>query len=356
MTFDSSLEAWGFSPGFAHPLAEGETYARVVEEQKTQFRLVSVYGEMPAILAGKLLHPSVDRLDRPVVGDWVAARVLANEGKAVIHRVLPRVSLLKRKAAGETEAVQPIGANVSLTVIVTSLNLEFNEKRLQRYLTIAEESGSRAAVLLTKRDLNPESEAQAGLLASKYGVPCFAVCSLSGLGMAEAKALLLPRETAIFVGSSGVGKSTLVNHLLGREEQETQAIREDDAKGKHTTTSRRLLPLANGALVIDTPGMREIQLEAGHSEGMELAFGQIEALAASCKFHNCRHDTEPGCAVKAALAAGELSEADHASYLKLQRELAHQLRKTDKAAASDEKKKWKSISKLQKNFKKPGRD
>lgn len=355
MTFEK-LEAWGFAPAFAHPLAADETYARVVEEQKTQYRLITIQGEVPALLAGKLLHPSVDRLDRPVVGDWVAARLLQGENKAVIQRVLPRVSLLKRKAAGETEAIQPIGANVDLTVIVTSLNQEFNEKRLQRYLTVAEESGSRAAVLLTKKDLRPDSDAQAELLAAKYGVPCFAVCSLSGDGMDAARSLLKPRETAIFVGSSGVGKSTLVNHLLGREEQETRAIREDDARGRHTTTSRRLLPLASGALVIDTPGMREIQLEAGHSEGLELAFGRIEQLGTGCKFHNCGHASEPGCAVKAALASGELEQADYESYLKLQRELAHQVRKTDKAAAAEEKKKWKTISKFQKSYKKPGRD
>ena len=355
MTFET-LEAWGFAPAFAHPLAADETYARVVEEQKTQYRLITVQGEVPALLAGKLLHPSVDRLDRPVVGDWVAARLLRGENKAVIQRVLPRVSLLRRKAAGETEAIQPIGANVDLTVIVTSLNQEFNEKRLQRYLTVAEESGSRAAVLLTKKDLRPESDAQAELLAAKYGVPCFAVCSISGEGMERARALLLPRETTIFVGSSGVGKSTLVNHLLGREEQETREIREDDARGRHTTTSRRLLPLAWGALVIDTPGMREIQLEAGHSEGLELAFGKIEELASGCKFHNCGHASEPGCAVKAALANGELEQGDYDSYLKLQRQLAHQARKTDKAAASEEKKKWKTISKFQKSYKKPGRE
>ena len=356
MTKPLKLEDWGFSPAFAHPLAADEVYARVVEEQKSMYRVVTEAGEMVAILTGKLLHASVDRMDRPVVGDWVAARLLPGEPKAVIQRVLPRVSLLKRKAAGETEAIQPIGANVSLTVVVTSLNQEFNEKRLQRYLTVTQESGSRAAVLLTKKDLNPESAEMAALLTSKYGVPCFAICSLSGDGIEEARALLLPRETTIFVGSSGVGKSTLVNHLLGREEQETKAIREDDARGRHTTTSRRLLPLASGALVIDTPGMREIQLEADHAEGMELAFGQIEQLAGSCKFHNCAHDSEPGCAVKAALSDGTLAQSDYESYLKLQKELAHQVRKVDKAAASEEKKKWKQISKFQKTYKKPGRD
>lgn len=354
---ETSLTPWGFRPEFALPLGPDESYARVVEEQKTYYQLITEHGELQAQLAGKLLHPSVGRLERPVVGDWVAARLMLGERKAVIQKVLPRFSLLRRKAAGETEAIQPIGANVELTVIVTSLNREFNEKRLQRYLTIAQESGSRAAVLLTKKDLSPESDATAGLLAAKYNVPCFAICSLSGDGMKEAIALLRPRETAIFVGSSGVGKSTLVNQLLGRDLLLTAAIREDDARGRHTTTSRRLITLPSGALVIDTPGMREIQLEAEHSEGMDLAFGQIEALATGCKFGNCAHESEPGCAVKAALEAGTISAEDHASYLKLQKELAHQARKADKGLASAEKQKWKTINKAQREgYKRRGRE
>jgi len=341
----NSLESWGFRPEFAHPLAADESYARVVEEQKTYYQVVTEHGELQAQLTGKLLHPSVGRLERPVVGDWVVARLMLGEQKAVIQRVLPRFSLLRRKAAGETEAIQPIGANVELTVIVTSLNREYNEKRLQRYLTVAQESGSRAAILLTKRDLNPESEATALLLTEKYKVPCFAICSLTGDGMEQARALLISGETSIFVGSSGVGKSTLVNQLLGRDMQPTAAIREEDARGRHTTTSRRLIAMPNGALVIDTPGMREIQLEADHLEGLELSFGHIEGLSTGCKFHDCAHESEPGCAVKAGLADGSISQEDYESFLKLKRELAHQARKADKALASDEKKKWKQISK-----------
>ncbi len=353
---ESKLVAWGFRPLFAVPLERDEIYARVVEEQKTTYRVVTSEGELAAQLPGRLLHPSVDRMDRPVVGDWVAVRPLSGENKAVIQRVLPRQGLLRRKAAGETEAIQPLAANVELTVIVTSLNREFNEKRLQRYLTVVHESGSRAAVLLTKVDLAPESAARAELLAAKYQVPCLAVCSLSGEGMKEAAALLLPGETAVFVGSSGVGKSTLVNALLGRVEQTTGEIRADDDRGRHTTTSRRLIPLSSGALVIDTPGMREIQLDSGHDEGLALGFAAIESLALRCKFHDCRHETEPGCAVKEALASGSLPPEDYDSYLKLKRELAFQHRKTNKAAAAEEKKRWKSVHKsLKEKYKDRGR-
>ncbi|HEY8280599.1 MAG TPA: ribosome small subunit-dependent GTPase A [Bdellovibrionota bacterium] len=343
-----SLEQWGFHPDLLRePLASGEICARVVEEQKTQYRLATERGLLPALLAGRLLRPSIDRLDRPVVGDWVIARAYWDEGKAVIQTVLPRQSLLRRKAAGETEAIQPLAANVDLTVIVSSLNKEFNEKRLHRYLTVAQSSGSAAALLLTKVDLAPESRERAAELSQKYSIPCFAICALSGEGLEQAKQLLQPGKTAVFVGSSGVGKSTLVNALLGRSEQETSTIREDDDRGRHTTTSRRLIQLESGALVIDTPGLREIQLEAGQDEGLAGSFAPIEDLATECKFSNCSHETEPGCRVKAALASGELAEADYQSYLKLRAELAFQLRKTDKAAAAAEKQKWKSINKAQ---------
>jgi ribosome biogenesis GTPase len=352
-----TLEQWGFQPCFAGgPLASSEIYARIIEEQRTSYRVITTEGELAAQLPGRLLHPSVGRLERPVVGDWVAIRPLWSENKAVIQRVLPRKGLLRRKAAGETEEVQPLAANVELAVIVTSLNKEFNEKRLQRYLTVVQESGSRAAVLLTKADLAPESREQAALLAAKYKVPCIALCALSGEGLSEAQALLLPGETAVFVGSSGVGKSTLVNALLGRLEQDVGGIREDDDRGRHTTTSRKLLLLESGALVIDTPGLREIQLEAGHAEGLSLGFAKIEELALLCKFGNCLHASEPGCAVKGALESGALSAEDHESYLKLKRETAFQERKTNRAAAAEEKKRWKSLAQSQReNYKHKGK-
>lgn len=350
-----TLISWGADASLSALLQEGEILARVTEEQKTNYRLASEEGELRAQLAGKLLHPSVSRLERPVVGDWVAARPLWNEGKAVIQRVLPRQSLLHRKAAGETEAIQPLAANVHLVFILTSLNRDFNEKRLDRYLTIAFECGAKPVVLLTKADLEPESAEKARLIAARSEVDCIAISALDGTGVEAVKKLLLPRETSVFVGSSGVGKSTLVNALLRREEQSVGAVREDDDRGRHTTTSRRILPLENGALVIDTPGLREIQLSGEHTEGLAESFAEIEALGVKCKFHNCGHDSEPGCAVKAALESGTIPQDSYESYLKLQREAAFQNRKVDKAAASEEKKKWKAISKSAKNWKKQKR-
>lgn len=339
-----TLEQWGFRSDFAHPLDAGEVYARVLEEQKSSYLVVTELGELTAQLPGRLLHASIGRLERPVVGDWLVVRPLPNENKAVVQLIVPRKALLRRRAAGETEAVQPLAANVELAVVVTSLNKEFNEKRLHRYLTVVQESGSAAAIVLTKKDLSPESEGMAATLGAKYNVPCLAVSALSGEGIAETLALLKQGETSVFVGSSGVGKSTLVNLLLGRQEQVTAEIRGDDDRGRHTTTSRRLIFLPNGALVIDTPGMREIQLESGHQEGLSLGFSQIETLALQCKFHNCAHESEPGCAVKAALESGTVGAFDYESYLKLKRETAFQERKKDKGLAAEEKKRWKKVA------------
>ena len=340
-----SLSQWGFDPARAPALKEGEILARVVEEQKTQYRVLSERGVLTGQLKGNLLHPSVDRLARPVVGDWVIARPLWDERKAVIQAVAPRKSLLKRKAAGEDESIQPLAANVDRTFIVTSMNRDFNAKRLDRYLTIAFESGSAAAVLLTKSDLEPGSEAMAAELRAKYKVPCLALSALTGAGLAPLHELLPPTETVVFVGSSGVGKSTLVNALLGREEQSTAAIREDDDRGRHTTTARRLIRLSTGALVIDTPGLREIQLGADQEAGLEGSFAVIETLALQCRFSNCQHESEPGCAVKAALKKGELDPEQFESFRKLSREMNFEARKTDKAAAAEQKKAWKALSK-----------
>lgn len=339
-----TMSHWGEYPSLRAFLKEGEILARVTEEQKTNYRVTTEQGELRAQLAGKLLHPSVSRLERPVVGDWVAARPLWNEGKAVIQRVLERKGLLHRKAAGETESVQPLAANVDRVFILTSLNRDYNEKRVDRYLTIAFESGAAPAVLLTKSDLEPGSAEIAARLAECTKVPCFAVSTVTGEGIESVKALLKAGETSVFVGSSGVGKSTLVNALLGTQAMATGAVRDDDDRGRHTTTFRRLLLLESGALVIDTPGLREIQLDSGHAEALGESFQFIEELARRCRFSDCRHETEPGCAVKEALGAGELPQELYESYLKLERELEFQKRKTDKAAQAEAKKRWKKIS------------
>jgi ribosome biogenesis GTPase / thiamine phosphate phosphatase len=351
-----NLLGWGLRPEFGIKLEEDEILARVIEEQKTIYFLASEKGILKAQLAGKLLHPTVDRLERPIVGDWVIAKPLWQENKAIIHSTLPRLSLLKRKAAGETQAIQPLAANVDMVFIVSSLNRDFNPKRIDRYLTIAHSSGAKAVVLLTKSDLEDNAESMAKEMEKRVKVPCIALSAFSEIGRERLNLLLQPKSTVVFVGSSGVGKSTLVNQLLGREEQSVADIREDDDRGRHTTTSRKLIPMNNGCLLIDTPGMREIQLDGDQGDGLESSFQEIEEIAKNCKFHNCKHDSEPGCKVKEAVVAGIVSEEILESFQKIQKEISFQERKQNKALQSEEKKKWKSISKnAKKNLKLKGR-
>ncbi len=338
------LQNWGLRPEFLFEPSEDEILARVIEEQKTVFTLATEKGILRAQLAGKLLHPTVDRLERPLVGDWVRAKPLWSEQKAIIHAVQPRFSLLKRKAAGETMAIQPLAANVDLVFIVSSLNRDFNPKRIDRYLTIAHSSGAKAAVLLTKADLEDKAEIVAAELEERVKVPCIPLSIFADTGRERLRELLIPLSTVVFVGSSGVGKSTLVNQLLEREEQDVASIREDDDRGRHTTTSRKLIPMKNGCLLIDTPGLREIQLDSDHSEGLE-TFEDIETFAKECKFHNCGHQSEPGCRVKLALTNGEISAESFDSYQKILKEISFQERKQSKALQSEEKKKWKKVSK-----------
>jgi ribosome biogenesis GTPase len=206
--------------------------------------------------------------------------------------------------------------------VVTSSNRDYNPKRIDRYLTIIHESGAKAAVLLTKSDLDPAASAKIlKEIAVKYSVPCLSLSSVSGDGLAQLEKMLTRGQTYVFLGSSGVGKSTLVNSLLAREEQVTKKIREGDDRGRHTTTSRRMIVMPNGALVIDTPGLREIQLDASQTEGLGARFSRIEELAATCRFSNCGHESEPGCAVKKAVQNGQLEADEFASFLKLRAQI-----------------------------------
>lgn len=344
-----TLKEWGLETTFDVPA--GLVLARVIEEQRTNYRLITEDGILVGQLAGKLLRSTIERMDRPTIGDWVAVKPLWSEAKAVIQMVLPRKSLLHRKAAGDEPYSQALAANVDLVFVVTSLNRDFNEKRLDRYFAIIHDSGAKAVLLLTKNDLEPGSDEMAKKMTEKYGIPCLSMSSITGNGIDAVTSLLKKGETSVFVGSSGVGKSTLVNALLGREEQTVGEVRESDDRGRHTTTFRRLIPVPSGALVIDTPGMREIQLDSAHATALE-SFSQVDDLAKNCKFTNCNHDSEPGCAVKKALEEGVLDAATLESFSKLRRELAFQDRKVNKEAASKEKQKWKSISKASKSLKK----
>lgn len=326
-----NLSAWGHSSFFSAETGPDEFLGRVVEEQRTQFSIVTEKGMITAQLSGRLLHPKTDRTEKPIAGDWVILKSVAGESKGIIQNVLPRKTLLKRKAPGTEEAIQLLVANIDCAFIVTSANRDYNAKRIDRYLTIVHESGAKAAILLTKADLDPKASKEIMKeLERTHQVPCLEVSAVSGDGMRELAAMMQPGLTYVFLGSSGVGKSTLVNGLLEREEQATGAIREQDARGRHTTTSRRMIVLPGGALVIDTPGLREIQLDASQTEGLGARFSRIEEIAAGCRFSNCGHESEPGCAVKAAIKDGQLEQAEYDSFMKLKAQLLEEEKKARK--------------------------
>lgn len=326
-----TLESLGFTPFFRQAFESlpgtGLFPARVAVENKHNFLLYGEAGEILAEVPGRMLYKAESTAELPKVGDWVAAEQPAGDGRAVIRRVLPRKSQFVRLTGGRRREAQVLAANVDLLFVMQGLDRDFNPRRLERYALLAAESGARAAVLLNKADLTDDGNGKAalarGLLAS---VPVILMSCKDGRGMAEARNLIRSGETVAVVGSSGVGKSSFTNHMLGENRQAVGEALEINERGKHVTVRRELLPLSGGGMLIDTPGLREVQLP-GRDESLAEAFPDIEALSAGCRFTDCGHDTEPGCAVKAALEAGELTAARIANWKTLQAE--QRLKKTD---------------------------
>jgi ribosome biogenesis GTPase len=324
-------------------LEEGFFAGRVVTEHKMMYRIYTEHGELLAEVSGKLRHQAAGRADYPAVGDWVAVSARPVEGRATIHAVLPRFSKFSRKTAGAVTEEQIVAANVNTVLLVMSLNQDYNVRRIERYLTLAWESGANPVIVLSKADLCDDVAAAVALVESvAFGVPVHVVSSLDNEGVSALAPYLGQGRTVALLGSSGVGKSTLINRLYGSDVQATGGIREGDDRGKHTTTHRELIVLPEGGILIDTPGMRELQLWEA-DEGMSVSFRDIEELAAECRYADCRHEREPGCVVREALSDGTLDRGRYDSYLKLQRELAYLARKESKALQAAEKLKWKKI-------------
>jgi ribosome biogenesis GTPase len=290
----------------------------------------------------RALVPSRDLT--PAVGDWAAVTPATPQSDPVLRAILPRRTLFTRHAAGEETAEQVVAANIDNVFIVNALDQRDSPRRVERYLALAWQSGANPVVVLTKADLRDDLEvAVAEIEAVTFGVPVHAVSAVDGRGLAELDTYHEHGETVALIGLSGAGKSTLINALIGEERMATAEVR-DDGRGRHTTTHRELIPLPGGGVLIDTPGMRSVGLWEA-DEGVEQTFADIEELAAECRFSDCTHTHEPGCAVLAAIAAGTLDAARLRSYEKLRAELRFQERKLDARARSEERKHWRQLSK-----------
>ena len=316
---------------------DGCVPARIVSQQRGLWRVAGNFEECWAEPSGKFRKESEDGGDWPAVGDWVSAELRAEKQNALIQHVLTRRSRFVRKIAGKQITEQVIVANIDLALIVAAFDGDFNVRRIERYMAQCWESGARPAIVLNKADacaesadLGPEIEGIA------MGAPVFLVSAKTGEGVAALAASFVKGQTIVLLGSSGVGKSTLVNRLLQEDRQTTFAVRASDSRGRHTTTSRELFVMPSGALIIDTPGLRELQLWNA-AEGLTQTFADVDELASQCRFTDCQHQSEPGCAVQAAIASGTLDADRLESWRKLQREQEFFLRKVNPEAGSDTK-------------------
>lgn len=342
-----SVFHWGWNSYFetvwSDTKREKAVPARVVAESRGMWRIAGDFGECPAEAAGRLRLAAEEGADWPAVGDWVAAELQDQSGTAMIREVLPRRSQFARKTAGKKIAEQVIAANVDRALLVSALDGDFNPRRVERYLAQCWESGAKPVIVLNKADACECLEDKVQEIEKvALGEPVCVLSAKTGQGFDELENYLQCGQTLVLMGSSGVGKSTIVNRLMGAAIQEIQEVRESDGRGRHTTTTRQLFPLLGGALLIDTPGLRELQLWDAE-EGIGHAFADIDALAAQCRFTNCNHRAEPDCAVEAALRAGTVDRKRLENWRKLRREMEFLDRKTDRAARQEEKQRIKQL-------------
>jgi ribosome biogenesis GTPase / thiamine phosphate phosphatase len=313
-----------FEPGFQAHKNRGYSVGRVALERRGSYRLYTEGGELEARVTGKLRFEATAPADLPAVGDWVVISVDHEQNRTHIHAVLARRSKFSRRSAGSNAEEQVVAANVDTVFLVQALDNDFNLRRLERYLVAAFESGANPVVILTKTDLCEPSVSgkMVEVTAVAPAISVHAVSSVTGDGLSQLAEYIGPGLTVAMLGSSGVGKSTLINKLIGDDIQKTAPVREHDGRGRHTTTNRELIILPSGGLLIDTPGMRELQpWDASGSLGE--AFSDVDSFVAACYFSDCRHNTEPGCAVRQALEDGTLDAARFENYKKMERELEY---------------------------------
>jgi ribosome biogenesis GTPase len=330
----------------------GHIPGRIIVQQRLENLVATDLGTLSARLSGRLRHEAREA-GHPAAGDWVALAANAGEAKATIHAVLPRRTAFVRRAADSVQTLQVIAANIDTVFVVTSMNADLNPRRLERFLAAAWQSGARPVVVLTKADLCEQPDSQAAEIDTlAAGCPVIVVSVRQGRGLERLMDFVAPGETCVLIGSSGVGKSTLVNALLGEARMATQEIRAADARGRHTTSHRQLILLPGGGLLLDTPGIREVGLIEA-DEGLGTVFDDIEELAGKCRFRDCGHGTEPGCAVRGAIEAGLLDAARWAHFQKLSGELAASGLTRDRMAQEVERRR---LAALQRAYRSARRD
>jgi len=345
------LRDFGFDEWFeAHATEvslDGCGFARVSAVDRGSYLIKNELGEVPAELSGRLTYQADSSVDLPCVGDWVTAQYYNDDTAAIIQQVFPRKTCLRRKASGENIEYQMIAANLDTAFIVQSCHFDFNPRRLDRYLVMAADGHVEPVIILTKTDLIPQDEL-AQKLASINSVAkarVIALSNITGAGFDEFQQTISPGKTYCLLGSSGVGKTTLINRLIGQEAFATKSV-SNTGEGTHTTTRRQLTVLSQGAMLIDTPGMRELGI-LGASDGVNMGFEELVTLSAKCRYANCSHQHEPGCAVRAAIENGELHEDRYSSYVKLKKESEYY-----EMSYLDKRKKDKAFGKLVKSVKK----
>jgi len=346
----SELDSW-----FQTHAVHGWVPARVARGDRDRWQVLTPDAVRTAVVTGRFRHDAAGPADFPAVGDWVALQVPDGDGDAAIHAVLPRTTAFIRRAAGDTTTEQVVAANVDVVFLVCGLDGDFNVRRIERYVAAGWDSGAQPVLVLNKADLADHLEARvAEVQAVAPGVPVVALSALGGDGIDALAPWLGAGRTIALLGSSGVGKSTLANALLGEERQATGAVREVDGRGRHTTTHRELMVMPGGALLLDTPGMRELGLWSS-GEGVAEAFADVAELAAACRYRDCMHEREPGCAVRRAVADGSLDADRFASWQKLQKELHWLAVRQDQRLRAAEQSKWKAIHKSMKHHPKAER-